>query len=958
MPADPRVTTPAPCASARLSVAVVLALLPGLAAATLPAWRPTAPGGVKPPATHTGDYELAWRVFMGAGKLDDAIALARKALAADPGSVLWHRRLASAAEQDNQAAVAARAYAWLATRGGQPGMLDHAIALAIGTQQVDLAIALMEQRVQGGPFDAAHWQNLTAAMLDAGQVDAALALLRKADRTRPRRFFLEQEALVLAAAGRSDAHAQVLRNILSRYGYDPQTSLQLATIEYVHGHMHEALDLLKRARPRAKPSDTAYWRTLGALAWTRQDFGTAVDASRILVASGQAQAADYQRLYLMHLEPDPGVAWAYAWIGWLDTRAPQLFFDALGAANRLHGPALAQLAFDSIRPGDRHTLESYGDYWRQWARLAYQQGDYATARTRFAQALKRSPDDARLLADYVWLLVDMRDIQSLDMLTARLGAYLPDGSQLREALVAALSMTGRPTRALHMMQRDRSTRVDDADWLMQYADLLDQTRRPEAAFAVRKAAAARLADAPSARRDTGPAERPAAGRDDIASLARSLAPGDPARRAIARLARRGSLTVRDKEQVLAWTLDRDNPESAELWTHRAYAATQPPASSRLALALARGDDATVARLLADDRIELPRADRSNAADTLHQRPVAVTEAYRGLQDEPHDAGLERQFQDTSAASGDWVQPGVALMRQSGLTSVGVQARAHARIDPSLSVDVDLARHRLLRNDAAQLGVPPAHDDLGTLTLTQEFTRGRRGLIVGGGRGIDAHTRLGAFGHFEIDRALAVDLTADYGARPDDTVALMLGGLADSLGAAADYRWDARNDINASLSASRLRAQGGGRLGTRQRLDVGFQHHVWLSWPQVTVFATATRANYRRADTLPARLQRLVPAGQAATTAFFVPRSFAQACVGAQYGQQAADTWSPRLTWFASAGACSNSVSGPGAVADAGLATPLLGPDRIGVSLDFTNNTGASGNRSLSAGLYYRYYFKP
>ena len=956
MPTDPSGNRSAAAAPRRpraggwLALGLTLAALPVASIALVSA---TTPQHDAHPPINLSDYDLAWQAFLGAGQLDDAITLARQALAAYPDSVLWHRRLASAAEQHNDDALAARNYAWLATTGHQGDQLEHAIALTTATQQFDTAIQLMRQRAAEESFNADHWKALVAAMLNLGQFDQALAALKQADQHHPRQFFLSEQVDILALVGRPEERAAVLRQMLARYGAEPQTVLELASMEYAQGHLEQALATLRLAQASATANDTAYWQTLSSLAWMLQDFDRAADASQILVRAGTAQAEDYQRLYRIHVTADPAVAYAYALIGWRQIHATPLFFQSLAAAKLLDRNALSQTLFDSLRPQDRATLGAQAQFWVQWAQLAQQEGHDALARSRYAQALRRAPSDANVMAGYLWLLIDSRDTAPLRVLTRRWAGRLRVDPAMREALAAALALLDQPSRALALLRPDRFSHRDDPAWLMQYADLLDQADHPDAAQAVRRQAVKPLQrQIAAAQARLTPRQR-----EDLASLTSRLRPGDPTRRAMRPLVDNPA-DAHALEQVLAWTIALDSPAATRLWLTRHYAMTIAPSWARLSQALAIDDDSASMRLLAADADKLPRRDRVTAANKLGWTSQALTLAYRGLEGEPDDRKLEQQFQNLAVAQADTFGSSLRGRYGSGLEAFDLGLNSRTWITHAMAVNVEAYRIQQTRYDVTQLGTIPAYGQYASAQLVQQLARGERGLSLGAGRNLAAYAQFGVFTRYRMTRNLQWGLAIDYGARANDTVPLAIAGLMDRVRGTAEYQWSAQDSLAATATLGRLRAQGGGWLGNRQGLNLEYRHKLWLAPPDFTLIATATDARYQRAPSVPNALWHLVPAGQPVDTGFFVPRSYAQACVGVGFNEDFLDTWSDQLRLFGHASACHNSVSGPGAAVQAGVATPVLGPDHLSLELGYASNTGAISSQSLSAFLNYRYYFTP
>ena len=939
-----------------LSAACMLALaLIGTwtAGMSMPATARTRPS----PATNA-DRDLAWKAFLAAGKLDDAIRLAKQALQAEPNSVLWHRRLASAAEQNNEGALAARNYAWLASAGQQYALLPRAIAMALATQQDSDVIRLMKLRAMREGFNRDHWQQLVDAMLNAGQFQPLLDLLHRADRRDPRRFFLEQEVRVLGELGQPQRQATVLARIIARYGNRPDSNLHLATLQFVGDHLHAALHTLEQARSRAGQDDHAYWQTLASLAWMLQDIPAASHASMVLVRSGHATMSDYDRLFQAHLARQPAVAYAYALAGWQQLRSPVLFFDALTATDRMQAPVLARVAFATLRPADVHVLAPNPAFWTSWAYQAALQGHMRRAAALYGRALKAAPGDGNAEAGYIWLLIDSNDIDGLTALVDRLGREQPRSDAVRNALAAGQARVGRPTRALALMAPQRARHGGDAAWLVQYADLLAQVGRRDAAHAERLAAARALARGrgrPASQADV--AARVLLRRQLTQELAGHIAPGDPARRATARLlahARVGQV----REQVLAWTTSLDHPQTSRLWLHLAYGRTPPPLWAQLGQALAEADDTRAMHLLEHDRKRLPHRDRVEAARRLGWRPLAATLAYRGLEGEPDDAVLAPAFRELALDGSDHVTGTLGWLRTSGVTQLHAEVATRTWLNHEFSLDTQARAMHQIRYDASQIGAVPSLARRGDVTLTQHLARGERGLSIGGGRNLAGYVHIGAFYDYPLSRKINLGVRADIGAAADDSMPLAIAGLADGVSASADDQWTTRDAVSARLDIASLRAQGGGHLGNRQQFDLEYRHQLWQAPPSVTLIASASGAHYQRSSALPDQLRPLLPPGGPASTAFFIPRDYAQACAGVGYNVDADQAWQPRLRLYGTARVCHNSVAGAGTAASGGLVTPVIGNDRLSLGFQYANNTGASATRTLGAMLSYRYDFTP
>ncbi len=949
-----------------LRLMYVLALALTLGSMTASA-APTGNTVVHPAAAAApqGDAELAWQSFLGAGQLAPALKLAQAMVTREPHSALWHRRLGSVAEQQGNAVLAARAYGWLVLHAGDRALLPRALALAIGSQQDDVAIALMRLRVQQAPDDRAAWRELVGAMLNADRMRPALALVQQADRQRLRRFLLVEQAYILHVMGHPRRRQKVLERIIQRYGPDPETALQLATLQYVRGDLPGALATLKPAIAKADAKQTVYWQTLGALAWTLQDFDLARQGSDVLVRSGQATAPDYLRLYDLDIAHQPQAAWDIAYAGWRKTRALPLFFDAMNAAQRLRDVRRLQALFASVEPSDRAGLEARPDYWIGSSVLAYWQHQTRLAQSRYQRALVLAPGDQSALTGYLWLLLDTHDTVALKRIVDRLGPAAPSDRHLRAALAAAYAMLHRPSRALAMLQSDPTEIPQDAAALVDYAQLQNQTDDHAAAYAALKLAARRTAESDSAAQ-TQPATTAAAQaaaerrRGEQITERMALAPGDPTRHAIAAMLDSGqALGEQEKAQILSWTFDLHSPDAAALWMRQAYPRDSAPPWAQLTQALARDAGDSMQHLLWTVSPRLPRRDRVSAAERLGWSQQAISLAWQGLRDEPEDRRLERQFQSLAIAHADDVGAGPLWQKFSGITTIALGVQALHWLTPTLSLDLHGARTHQLRDDPGQIGLVPAFASDGLLTLTRHRQRGTGGLSIGAGHGLRSYTRAGAFYDEQLLQSLQIGVAADYGAPATDSAPLLLGALSDRVQVSANYLWSARDSLAAVLSAGDLRAQGGGHLGDRQSLQLDYSHRLWFADPEIDWHISASDVRFQHAQTVPPQLRSLVPAGQPVTIGFFVPRDYAQACAGIGYDRGAgAARWNDRLHLFGGVDVCRNSLEGAGVQGAFGITTPLFGPDQLRLGVAYADDTGATATRTLGIGLTYRYYFAP
>lgn len=911
----------------------------------------------EPPARplRTRDWELAWQAFVGAGEVNDAYTLTQRVVKARPHSRLWLTRLAQAARWSNHPRAALAALCSLALDLHETADLQPAFNLAIGLGKERRAIALLRALIELHRATGRQQQMLSSLYLEVGEPERAIRVLQREFTRHRAPALLWEQAVIYHTLGDPVRELATLQQYRRIFGPGPKVMLAIATRDFLQNRLPSALRALQAAEPRARPSDRDYWQTLSALAWELGHYRVAAHAANVLIGTGHADATLYLRAVYATQYRHPRHAFALAERGWKHTHQRALFLSLLGIAASMHPPTpwLAR-AFALLGPGQAAALADAPFYWTSLAQLRSGEGRHRAALAAYRHALRESPGDDSLLADYLWLLIDQRDLTSLAPLLHRLARRAGDAPQLWPPLAAAYAALHRPAQALPWLQAQWSARKNDPLWLIGYADTLQQADRPAAAWRLRRRAYDLLA-----RRVAPPPDATQIERRDVAlaRLAIALSPGDPARRLIERLARyppqrQARLTVlsgMQSEQAYAL---------ARWWRLRAFAHRPAPPWALLAQAMARDDSAAIASLLERQRSRLSRRDQVAAANDLGWNSLAMSLAYHGLERAPYDAHLHREFAQLALPRTDSLGAVAVATQTSGLLDEGVKLLANHWFSPRNDLEIRLAGIDQRTVDTAQLRAPPSRSSSAVLTWRHTSGFGQFTFDLGAGRDLASWLREGLLWHTRWSDGLRTSLGAVAGAQPLDTAALSVAGLEDRLQAAAGMQMTPRMGVQLQLQAGRLRAQGGGTLGSVQRFSLVADYQLWFSPPDFTLDASVSGAHYSRAARLPAQLQPLVPAQEAPSVDFFVPASFVQACGGGHFNMRFATAFTAQVRPFASADLCANTVSGQGYDLTAGIAMPVSGAGHLSLSLNLENNVGTHSGRTAGVMLRYRHYFTP
>ena len=925
-------------------------------AATAP-WGPCVQAAPSPPLPsrpfQSEDWNLAWQAFIGAGEVQAAYALALKAVAARPASRLWWERLAQAASWSGHPQAALDALARLAESFHDRKALRKALNLAIGLEENSRTLRLLRLAIREGIATPAERRMLTGLYLDTGQPLAAIRALKEEFRRHPQPELLWEQAVIYRLNGDPDKELEVLQAYRRRFGPTPRVMLAIATREFIQGHLQRALAALLAGKSRAKPSDTAYWETLSGLAWMLGRYDLAAQSARVLVERGKASAALYLRLVFVEQYRHPRRAFGDAERGWRATHDPALFLSMLSIASSLtpSRPWLER-AFATLSPQQARRFADLPFYWTSLASLHAAQGKFEAAQADYRHALKLAPQDDGILAGYLWLYIDHDQAASLRPLLGRLDRRAATAPVLWGPLAAIYAALDQPQRALFWLRRQWSTHSTDPLWLLNYADTQAQADHNREAWAVREQALLRLQRLPLRTRSGKRAQRLRLAR---ARLLAALLPGDTVRSAMQALA--ADDTSREaRVAVLGAALDAQDLALARWWRERAFTRASPPAWATLSLALAENDGPAIARLLETQADLLPRRDRVDAAARLGWDPLAITLAWQGLQGEPGDVRLARQFREQALPRAASVGIESGMQRASGLLALPSTLNLRDWITPRDRLDLTAQGAAQRSFDSSQLAPPPKTSRALSLQWRHLVRRGHVDLTLGAGHDLAAWFRLGLGWTRQWTDALQTTFSAVRGARPTATVPLSLAGLENRFAAMASWQLTPRDTVQGGIRLEKLYAQGGGALGNAQTATLSLRHKFWFAPPDFTMEISLEAARYRHAERLPSQLAKLVPAGQTPDVGFFVPDSYVQTCIGGSFNTHYRTDYAGEFRPFASLGLCANSVYGPGYSVQGGFALPLIGPDHLSLSLSVDNGLTGGNNPNARLTVAYRYYF--
>ncbi len=896
-------------------------------------------------------YSLAWEVFVGNGKLDDAYRLAAAAVAQAPDNLRWRERLAQAAEWSGRPDVAAAQWRWLAEKSGAESAWQGVLRLAPGLADDEALAAAWRHAAASRELDETHWRQAVEVFERVGDPQTALALLDRAYARKPRLFLLERIADLEERSGRDREAVATHRRLIAAYGATAPRVLKLATLLLRQGAFAEALGELQKHASRVEARDAEYWRLLGDLAWRLQQEDAALRAYRKVEDQGALARDDAYRLVALLQGLDRVEAARIAQLAFSRFRATDLFLVALENYWEERNLPRLQSLFGALERGEAEALARNPRFLILRAQFRNAQGDRPGARADFERAAAIDADAA--LPALLWFLLDTQDLARLRSRMAALGPAAPS-SELDAAQGAAWLTLGEPHKALPYFARQAEVKRDDPLWLMGYADALEAAGQPGAAWQLRRRVWLGLD------RDHGatPALRQAQLR-----LALTMAPGDRPLHLLRRMlrqdaaAQRGDYRALDaatRELALAWALSQETDTAARWWLWRAYAGRlAAPAWAELVVALADGDRDTLNRLI--DRGTLNPDAAREAAQAAGHRGLAETLAFEDLIRNPANDAAHTQFAELALADSSAASWRSSLFQRGVLQGVESVALADLAAAPGLRLGGEFTHQSQHSRDSALLTGVPGSDRQGALRINLASAWGTTDALLGRRQALADFTVARLTQRFATERQ-TLDATIAHNDRALETTPLSVGGIKDRLSLDFAWRIARRERLAFQTQAAHYHTQTGSYLGSGRTLNLELAHQLRTEYPDWTIRATGAWHSYNASGAVDSAAAVLAPGGGIPAAGFFLPASFRRIGVNAGFGtayrEQYTRAWRP----FLDVGLGYNSVSGNGYQALAGIAGSVFGADHLVIYFTQAKGAGGTGDILKEFSLRYRYAF--
>ncbi len=922
--------------------------------------------GIRP--YDTKKYELAYEVFTGNNKLEDAFRVAEAAVRQVPDDRVWHLRLAQVSEWIGKPAIALREWQWLLRRHETRDAILAVLRLAPGLNNYEALLDAWKRMARLQDLTDEQRENLAGLFEQTGKQSEGARYFEGRYAAKHRAVELEIAARLAERNGDDALALSLYGRLLKEHGAQSGWVLHMANLYLRQSDYEHAYELMHEHRAKADEKDVVYWKLLADLAWQMQKDDEAKNIYRRLQQAGKLAQDDYSRLvYLLDdgkLQERATLAeMAYRHSGDRDMLLLSLEIYA-AKQDMVAQKNLFELA------ATRSDVDWSGTprFYLMRAQFLQAQGEQAAARADFHRAVALSPDDPGSVNGILWFLIDNHDEAGLREVTGQIVAHGRHKNPVYwGALAAAYQVLGQPSLAVRYYARQLKGGEQDFLWLVNYADALEQAGQAGMADRVRKQAWQKL----QARLSGKPVQLPFSA-DMLAAARLSLLnhPGDPALALMRSVLRQDrvllqnevserrasdlelgwarSLNARDaaaermvNELVLGWALSTEQAANAKAWLWQRYGqALSRPLWADASLTLAENDHERLGHMLAAQGEGLSLPVRHDAASSLGQTGYAESLAFMELTNEPGSNAAHRRLTEDALAAASFVEAGARSAQIGNLH----QHRLNTRLDMPLGRDMriafEYARTRQ-SDDVMQFTAVPGLETVAGVVLKKHGSLGDSEVALRRRNEYASTTELQLKHALNAAPRVSLRFGADYHAEATESVELQEFGMRNRLNAGLLYSIDKRDYLHLEPSWARYYTQQGDALGSGRILSWELVHLFHTEYPDWRVRLIGMHTRFSAAAAAPL----LLP----------LDSNLYGVCGGVGESQRHAyaRAWLPYLDYCAT----HNNQSGQGYNAALGLAGPVVGADRLSLSVgQERGGVNLAYGQSREFNLNYRYFF--
>ncbi len=901
-------------------------------------------------------YRLGYDVYLANKNLPAAWQVADKAVAAEPNSSFWLQHFAQVSEWVGKPSEALGAWLKLAQNTNDNLAWQAVGRLAESLLNDDALLAYQRRLVGLNPNNEAAVLKLVQIYERLGRPDDGLTFLSQLNKSNAKKALLVAEAGLAERAGKDERAIAVLNRLIEQYKpVEDSWLLRRAALLYQRGNIVQAWQSLTEVEQKMPTNRGDYWRTYAELSRLVDKKDDAERAYQHLTDEFQFSDADLMNYSTLQIDSDPLNA---AFLNELSYRLygqDNAVIALLFLYQKAHHLEGAEKFLASLTASELAHLEKNALFLEQRAQLFWAKKNLLAAQADYEKALILAPNLSRLLQGWVGVLIEQHKKQELNTVLLAAAATAERSPPLWSSWASGWLALQQPLRALPFQSAYRRYHANDALAALSFADSLQALGAVDPAQQIRMD----ILNQQTTIEQTETAERLTQLQQILLALSLDKMRSDASQQHLQQyLAKQPTANMDGFSQnlTLSWLLNHEYYDKSRQWLNQSTHEQTAPTWATLNLALQAQDQTRIHQLLNNQLSELPIYDRIEAATRVNRPSLAENLAFDTQEDYPFDDELHRRYSNLLSERGHWFDVAFSTGKLGALSLQKQQLSWTTPLSEYWRMAINHRQTTQKSDDLTVLGTPPRQTTALEMAFNYHQEHDDWQLALAQADGISPFTAWRVSQHYRFDSKLAVNWLWAQHQESADSTGLFVAGMKNRLAASISWTPTGREYVNTELAVDDYLSQRGQTLGNGRILTIDAGHRLFAEQADHVLKLNLSIGQFSNNSRLDPALVSLVPLGQAATTAFFIPKNYQQFGMAWAFGQVDERQYQRAWRIFGELGVSQSNSNGAGMNGQLGIHGSVLGGDRLSASLIRSQSAQQNGDSSQQLMLSYRLFY--
>lgn len=867
-------------------------------------------------------YRLLLSAFLGAGKLQEAEKLAKKATSMFPKNSFWWKTYADILIWNGKAEEAIVPLVKAFEISKDRSIAEKAFRLAFALKKYDIAKQLLS-------FVKTSPQEKQAIYEGLGDVEGLIKILKQLT-DKDSKVLLSE---ILFLTGRKEESLEILNEIEKLHAFTVKEVLLKANILYSQKKFAEALEVFKKFYHNVKPEEKEFWNTFSDLAWMLQDWNSVKYASFILIKSGQAQLQDYDRLSTVLSFEDSQKAIEVSFEGWKKLKSRLLLEKAFYLAYSTENWDKILKMFSLSEPemfNNDNILIAYLTALRQM-------GKNKESLNVMESVLKERLSKP-VLSFYIYSLIELEELKKLRKILIEYGRYQFD-SEVAQAFCNAYLNLQNGHKAYEIYKK---ASINDPVLM---ADILSLSGKEWEAKNLRVKEFKKRTDMIKQNREL--LKDPEFLRIYLSLGIYSM--NAPTYEKLLYEAKQTLSAPVWKDIYLSYLFYHEKKEKV-LRLAKFYKYPLKP-WMWLNLALWQDDRYLMSEMLENNADMLPIRDRVIALQRTGEIKKSLYYASKGLKENIYDSLLYKDFRDAIVKYEDKFSSEISYLKRKELSGIQIENELYiGMLQKGFGLGLNFDSFSPISRNSSELS-KTVFVQREYLFFEKIFDRGFARIYMGQIKSLNENFSAKLYGEMMFSQNITVFYEIGKNLKTDETLYLLLDGMKDSLKVGAYYNITPKTLFHLELQQSSYYSSDRERIGRGFNYNADVQYKLRTGYPDYVIRFYTNYGTYSEKEKK-GSISELSPYEDFKA----LPENYFNTGIEFSYGFENRDSYTRVWRPFFSFDTGYNSIGAFSFATLVGVGGSVLSKDNLSLQLGFEQNKGGLKDNSLRITFSYKIWF--